>query len=447
MKKIFLFIFFGIICIPHKSLSQVAGAMFHGGESHGGVFPVKEYKGFGGPKWKFKTNGKIFSSPVVNDGVAYVGSEDQNLYAIEVETGTLKWKFPTGGAVHTSPAYYNGVVYLGSFDGYYYALDAETGKEKWRFKTEGERWMGEKGYWGMKPMEEYHNDPWDFFLSSPALDKNQQDLRVYFGSSDGHLYALNAATGKLEWKFKTGGIIHSSPALYKGRVYVGSWDSKMYALDAKTGDLVWSFQTGTQPGMNGIQASPTLDNGKVFFGARDGFFYALDAASGELIWKYDAEKSWIISTAGAKDGTVYFGTSDSYLFLALDAITGKEKFRVKTHGYVYSSPALVGNTAYVGDFTGKILAVDLVKGKRNGGFETAGRNKHAGQVLSRDGSMNFRELAKGKDISFYTFTVEVMDQFYSLGSIVSSPAVGEGVLFFGSADGYLYAVQLEDKMP
>lgn len=428
-------------------LAQLPGAQFQGCERRCGVYPVKEYPGFGNIRWKVKTEGRIFSSPAVYNGVAYVGSEDQNLYAIDIETGALKWKFKTGGAVHSSPAYFNGLVYFGSFDGYYYALDAATGKEKWRFKTEGERWMGEKGYWGMKPAEEYHPDPWDFYLSSPTPGKNGQDFMLYFGSSDGHLYALNAETGKLQWKFKTNGIIHSSPAFYDGKVYIGSWDGNMYALNGKTGNKVWSFQTGVQPGMNGIQASPTLEDGKVFFGARDGYFYALDAESGALSWKYDAEKSWIISTAGAKDGVVYFGTSDSYLFLALDARTGKEKFRMKTHGYVYSSPALVGNTAYVGDFTGKLFAINLKSGNFSDEFETAGRKEFAGEVLNKDGLMDFKELTKGKDMSFYASTVEVMDQFYRLGSILSSPAVGEGVVYFGSADGYLYAVQLEDEMP
>jgi outer membrane protein assembly factor BamB len=36
---------------------------------------------------------------------------------------------------------------------------------------------------------------------------------VYFGSGDGNLYALDSATGELRWKFKTGDVVHASPAL------------------------------------------------------------------------------------------------------------------------------------------------------------------------------------------------------------------------------------------
>jgi outer membrane protein assembly factor BamB len=53
---------------------------------------------------------------------------------------------------------------------------------------------------------------------------------VYFGCDDGHLYALQIATGKELWKFKTGGAIESSPCLADGAVYVGSDDACLYAI-------------------------------------------------------------------------------------------------------------------------------------------------------------------------------------------------------------------------
>jgi len=62
--------------------------------------------------WKFKTDGKIFSSPVLSVGVVLIGSEDKNLYAIDSKTGELKWKFKTGGAVHSSPAVCDNTVFL-----------------------------------------------------------------------------------------------------------------------------------------------------------------------------------------------------------------------------------------------------------------------------------------------------------------------------------------------
>ncbi|HTD40030.1 MAG TPA: PQQ-binding-like beta-propeller repeat protein [Mucilaginibacter sp.] len=411
-----------------------------------GTYSSNNHTGLGDIKWKFKTQGKVFSSPAICSGIAYVGSEDHSLYAINVQTGKLLWKFTTGGAVNSSPAVYKNVVYFGSFDGFYYALNAATGKLVWKFKTEGERKVGAKGLWTMSPKDQYMEDQYDFFLSSPVLDLNKKDLTVYFGSSDGNLYALNASTGKKKWAFRTNGIIHTSPALYQGKVYIGSWDTFLYALDVATGKLQWKFETGKQPVyhlLEGIQSSPICADGMVYFGARDGFFYALNANDGKQVWKYSANNSWVLTTAAIKDGSVYIGTSDTFLFLAFDAKTGKEKLTYKTNGYVYSSPAIYGSTAYFGDFSGSLFAVNIQTGKLTGKFSTAGRVKNSGNILNSKGDVDFGFLAKGMNDSLYATSVTVMNKLYSLGPIVSSPAINHAVIYFGSADGYLYAINLK----
>lgn len=450
MKKFILscLVFQVFFCSAQQETS-IPWAMFHACEKHCGVYPVKEYKDFGNVKWKLKTGGKIFSSPALLNGVAYIGSEDKNLYAVDVVSGKTIWKFKTQGAVHSSPAVYDNVVYFGSYDGYYYAVDATGGKEKWKFKTEGEKRVGAKGLWTMKPSDLYMEDLYDFFLSSPIVNMDSSDGIVYFGSSDGNLYALDAQTGSLRWKFKTGGIIHSSPALFDGVVYIGSWDTYLYAIDAKTGEQKWKFKTGDHPGVHlleGIQASPAYYDGMVYLGARDGYFYAIKASTGEMAWKYSADNSWIVTTAAAKDDVVYFGTSDSYLFIAVDAKTGIEKFKFKAHGYVYSSPAIVNNTAYFGDFTGAIYAIDLASGAQFWHTtNTSSSSRNGKKVLNAIGDLDFAYAAAGDDASMYATGAKVMDKFYSLGSIVSSPVIAKGVIYFGSADGYLYAVNLEKE--
>ncbi|MDB5151552.1 MAG: afsK [Mucilaginibacter sp.] len=426
--------------------AQSDRAMFLASPTHQGVYPATNHTSLGDVKWKLKTAGKIFSSPAIYHDAVYIGSEDQNLYAVNKTTGKLLWKFKTDGAVHSSPAVYRNVVYFGSYDGFYYALDAVTGKLKWKFRTGGEKKVGSKGLWTMKPEEMYMDDLYDFFLSSPVLNLNDHDLTLYFGSSDGNLYALNAFTGKRKWAFKTGGLIHTSPALYQGKIYFGSWDRFFYAIDAKTGKLHWKFETGNQPVyhvLEGIQASPACADGRVYFGSRDGYFYALDAGTGKTVWKYAADNSWVLTTAAVEGGIVYLGTSDTYLFLGLDAKTGKEKIRYKTNGYVYSSPAIAGNTAYFGDFSGNLCAVDLSTGKLKDKFTTTGRAENAASVLNPEGNVDFNYLAKGKDVSLYATSVEAMNKLYTLGSIVSSPAINNGVIYFGSADGYLYALNLK----
>lgn len=443
MLKYFIAVIFLWSCSASAQTAQLS--MFAANPAHTGIYASDNSDSPGDLKWKFKTDGKVFSSPIVYNNVVYIGSEDHNLYAINKITGDLLWKFNTGGAVHSSPTVYKNVVYFGSYDGFYYALNATTGKLKWKFKTGGEKKVGAKGLWTMKPEDMYMNDLFDFFLSSPVINADHHDPIVYFGSSDGNLYALHALTGKKKWAFKTNGLIHASPALYSGKIYFGSWDTFLYAVDAQTGHLQWKFETGKQPVghlLEGIQASAACAYGMVYFGSRDGYFYALDAFNGKLKWKYAADNSWVLTTAAIKNGMVYLGTSDTYLFLGFDAQTGQEKVRYKTNGYVYSSPALSGNTAYFGDFTGRLSAVDIKSGKLTGKFETPGRLTNAKGVLDSVGNINFNVLAKGKDLAYYDTSVYGMDKLYTLGPIVSSPAISHGVIYFGSADNYIYAINL-----
>jgi len=425
--------------------SKALSSEFHSDGKHTGVYASENYRYFGNLKWKFRSHGKIFSSPAVSNGIVYIGSEDHNLYAIDQKTGKQLWKYTTGGLVNSSPAVYNNLVCFGSFDGNYYALNAKTGTLLWKFKTGGEKKVGAKGLWTMKPQSQYMDDLYDFFGSSPVFGVKGNDITVYFGSSDGNLYALNAENGKLKFAFKTNGLIHTSPALYNDKLYFGSWDTYMYAVDAGTGKLVWKFKTGVQPVihlMEGIQSSVTCGDGLVYFGARDGYFYALNANNGNVAWKYSANGSWILITAAIKDGIVYTGTSDTYLLLAFDAKTGKEKFRYKANGYVYSSPAIAGNTAFFGDFTGKLFAVNLETGKLSDKYTTEGRNLNAKKLLNKD-TLDYNYLSREMDNALYINSVNIMNKLYTLGPIVSSPVVSKGFVYFGSADGCLYALELK----
>ena len=83
-----------------QNSDQALHANFAANERHTGNYPNENYKAFGSLKWKFNTKGKIFSSPAVVNGIAYIGSEDHNLYAIDIKTGKQVWVFTTEGTVN-----------------------------------------------------------------------------------------------------------------------------------------------------------------------------------------------------------------------------------------------------------------------------------------------------------------------------------------------------------
>ena len=434
---LFVNLFFSNSALSQKDNSKIINAFSDR------VFNGDGYQPLESLKWKYKTDGKIFSSPIAKDGVVYIGSEDGFLSAIDEKSGNLKWKFKTNGAIHSSLSLYENIIYFGSFDGNYYAVNTKNGKLIWKFKTGGEHWLGEVGLGGMKPETQYMEDLWDFYLSSPVVYEKGKSACVIFGSSDSTIYSVDAKTGELKWKFKTNGPVHGTPVIDKNKIYVGGWDATLHALEAESGKLVWQFQTGTQTGFKGIQSSVAVHDGKVYFGAREPFFFALNADTGKLVWKYDAENSWILSSATIKDNIVYVGTSDTYALLALDAKTGTEKYRFKTNGWTYSSPVIAGNTIYIGDFTGNLFSLDLLSnGKKFNLTSTENRKQLASSILKND-LLDFAYISQNADLAVYDNSKKVMNQFYKLGSILSTPFISNNTIYFGSADGYLYAYNLK----
>lgn len=231
----------GLFCVLCSLLLQGQdAAMFRGNLQHDGVYGGAGVPKLSGLKWKFHTAGMVIGSPAVAGGIVYVGSTDGNLYAVDAETGQGKWKFEAQSRIVSSPAVANGVVYITAYDGNFYAVDASNGRVKWKFRTDGEHRFSAKHLHGVQPVGETMPDPFDAYLSSPAVLNGA----VYFGSGDGNVYSLNAQAGTLNWKFKTGDIVHASPAIADGLVFIGSWDSYFYALDASTGSEKWKFKTG-----------------------------------------------------------------------------------------------------------------------------------------------------------------------------------------------------------
>ena len=124
--------------------------------------------------WRYRTGGFVVNSPAVSDGVVYVGSDDNHVYALDAETGGLVWRFETGGIIRSTPTVAGGVVYVGSNDNHAYALDAETGDLLWK------------------------HDTGDWVQYSPVASGGM----VYLGAmADGgyRVHALDAASGEQVW--------------------------------------------------------------------------------------------------------------------------------------------------------------------------------------------------------------------------------------------------------
>jgi outer membrane protein assembly factor BamB len=421
-------------CLPAVAQDS---PMFRGNLAHTGVYDAVGVPKFSRIKWKFQTGGQVIASPAVTNGVAYIASTDGNLYSVDLETGVQKWKLALGVRATASPAVDHGAVYLGTYSGRFYAVDAATGKLQWKFLTEGERRFAGKHLHGSEPAAETMPDPFDCYLSSPAV----WNATVYFGSGDGNIYGLDAATGTLKWKFHTGDVVHASPAISDGTLFIGSWDSYFYALDAATGKEKWRFKTGEDHDIYnqvGIQSSAAVMDGVVYFGCRDSNLYALNAGTGQKQWAFNNKGSWVISSPAVQAGKIYFATSDSSMFYALDAKSGTPIFSLNFKGWpLFSSPAIAGSMLYIGSNQGKLIAIDLASQKPAWTFETDASRLNGPAFTKPDGTPNY---AAAFTDNFYDSMVIGVSKMMTAGTVLSSPVVVNNVIYLGSTDGFLYAL-------
>lgn len=419
------------------ALPCLASTMFRGGPAHEGVYKEEGPRQFHRVKWTFPTGNRIVSSPVMQGNVVFFGSDDGNVYAVDAASGRQLWKRATKGPVSASPAVEGDTLYVGSFDGHFYALNARTGAVRWKFATGGERHFEAKGLHGWLPASQTFFDPFDMLLSSPVVAGGA----VYFGSGDGNLYALDAASGGLKWKFKTGDVIHASPAYADGVLYFGSWDSYFYAVDAGSGREKWRFHGGEDALIHnqvGFQSSAAVVNGTVYVGCRDSNLYALDAATGKEKWRANNAGSWVITSPAVTQGKVIFATSDSSLFQMVDAETGKPLAKVQGKAYMFASPAVAGGVVYQGVTNGILEARDLASGDLLWHFQTAASRENRNWVLTADHRFNplFFSRSGAGDAG-----IVGADRQFANGAIFSSPLVANGVLYVGSTDGNLYALE------
>jgi outer membrane protein assembly factor BamB len=147
--------------------------------------------------------------------------------------------------------------------------------------------------------------------------------------------------------------------------------------------------------------------------------------------------SWVITSPAVHGDKVYFSTSDSGTFYALDAKSGAQVSSAKYIWPMFSSPAISGHTLYIGSHEGKLKAIDLSTMNVAWTFQTDGSRQNLATLTHADGSPKY-EAAFTED--FYDDMVAGLKKMMTVGAILSSPVVADTVVYFGSTDGNLYAL-------
>jgi glucose dehydrogenase len=280
--------------------------------------------------WKFETKDSIESAPAVADGVVYVASMDENLYALNLADGKLKWQYK-GAPFKASPAVNGNSVYAGDGDGKFHCVDAVNGNKRWVFETGGEI-VGGANFFG--------------------------DL-ILVGSYDETLYCLTR-DGKEKWQFKTQGPFNGSPAVADGRTFVAGCDSNVHVIDIAKGSELTAVDLGSQSG-----ATAAVGGESLYVGTMGNQVQAINWKKGAVEWTFQPAKRAqpFYSSAAVTADLIVIGSRDKRIY-ALDRKAGTERWSFATDGRVDSSPVVVGNRVFCGSLDGRLYVLDLTTGKQ-----------------------------------------------------------------------------------
>jgi serine/threonine protein kinase len=302
-------------------------------KTRAGIQPTNEVQEI----WSFECEDEIRGSPVISDGVLFVGCYDNNLYALNAQTGEFIWKFATEGGIPTRPAVDHNFVYVSSEDTRLYAVEADTGRIVWTYYAEG-------------PIR-----------CSPIIYEGH----IFVGADDSFLHVVNMHTGQRSWRAEVSGPIRSTPLIADERVYFGSQSSDFYCLDFR-GDLKWRFGQAKRA----ITSSPILVEGVLYFGCMDWTLYAVESDGGWQIWRFRMGRPTISSPSYA-EGRIYTGCADGNIY-AIEGRSGREVWRFQTEHQVTGSPLVFEDSVFCGSVDGSMYCLDMRSGRRRWQYRTGG---------------------------------------------------------------------------
>lgn len=274
-----------------------------------------------------------WSGAVVADGSLFIASVNGNLVALNTSDGGRLWPDVSLGtsavAVYGPPAVGGDLVYVGGYNGKVYTISSSLGTKRQVY-------------------------PVDENLEPIVSGVVAAYGKVYFGCSDGKVYALNAAELYKEWEFPTGDKIWSTPVIDGETMYIGSFDKKLYALNTMDGSKKWEFETG-----GAIAATPLVYNNTVYIGSFNRYLYAIDATNGSLRWRSEVEAGkWYWAKPVAYNNVIYAPNLDGKVYI-LDANSGGEVAgAVDLKSPISSSPVVVGGKVIIASQEGKIYSLD-----------------------------------------------------------------------------------------
>jgi outer membrane protein assembly factor BamB len=320
--------------------------------------------------WGFAAAGAV-QSLAVSGGTVYAGTASSKVYAVDAVTGRLVWQRATSREFNDKLAAAGNVVYgADAINGGAYALDAATGRQLWTASTQG-----------------------------GVLDLVVAGGVVYLGgpsksNTTGGVSALNAATGDLLWTAEFGPVsdVTAGIAVDGGAVYATSSNGELWAYDAATGNKRWRIA-----GQNITFGGPPVVAGGVIYifatassDTKVTELYAIRAATHHELWQQPAGVSQFPPNVTVADDVIFAAFTrtqspapDAGDLDALSATTGKRLWKYEVAGGAYPAPVVAAGVVYGGSSNGVLTARHARTGGKLWSFSAADGVSTAVQLAGR----------------------------------------------------------------
>jgi len=335
----------------------------------------------------FETKSKIRSAVIVDNGILYFGNENCEFYAVDIISKQTLWTYSTDNAVQTWPVISdNKIIFNAGND--LYILDSANGKELFKISAPS------------KKLSRVSSDEYAFNDSYTAVS----DGIAYYTALDGSVIAADINNGKIIWMLpsKIQRYAASGVNFFDKKLYYIDYFGYLCCVDTETRQMIFRTQLNDK-----VFAPMYIKDGKIYAAGRNSRMYCIDANEGNVIWSsfsYD-KTTWFSGGSVSIGSTLFACTSDEHTLVAFNKDNGEFLRIYPTETNAYTQPVLNGENIIV-------AATDVYSFRRS-------------YIMEFD-TKNHRKLWQAR-----------LDD-----CVLSSPAVYQGVLYFGSDSGKIYSIKL-----
>jgi outer membrane protein assembly factor BamB len=290
--------------------------------------PAPTYPAAPAPRWTASLGAETWASPTAADDAIFIGTAAGKLHALDAATGRERWSWNGPNPLYGTAVVTDRRIYVIDSRGDLVALTRD-GALAWRLPLHDEKLGGP-----LKPNETFtHRTP------TPVLVAGT----LYAGSSDGGVYAIDPAAGKILWRHEANTKIYATLGVDGDDLLVGGFDGTVLVLNRDT-----RKETARKKLPGPVVSTPVVAAGTVIVGCRDYMLYGLNRTSLAGKWQYSFWFSWVESTPAVVDDIAYLGGSDFARVSALEPEAGEKEWATVVHGLTWGTPLVTNDAVFAG---------------------------------------------------------------------------------------------------